>query len=109
MENKRERVLKENLDRIIIDLKEKYNPLKVIIFGSYASGKIKNFSDLDLLIIKDTKSKFFDRLREVTKICNYNIGVDFLVYTPQEYEEQLKENLFFKEEIVTKGKVIYAK
>ena len=109
MENKRERVLKENLDRIIIDLKEKYNPQKVIIFGSYASGKIKNFSDLDLLIIKDTKSKFFDRLREVTKICNYNIGVDFLVYTPQEYEEQLKENLFFKEEIVTKGKVIYAK
>lgn len=109
MENKRERVLKENLDRIIIDLKEKYNPQKVIIFGSYASGKIKNFSDLDLLIIKDTKSKFFDRLREVTKICNYNIGVDFLVYTPEEYEEQLKKNLFFKEEIVTKGKVIYAK
>jgi uncharacterized protein len=109
MENKREKVLKENLDRIIIDLKEKYNPQKVIIFGSYASGKIKNFSDLDLLIIKDTKSKFFDRLREVTKICSYNIGVDFLVYTPQEYEEQLKENLFFKEEIVTKGKVIYAK
>jgi len=109
MKNQREKVLKENLDRIIIDLKEKYNPQKVILFGSYASGKIKNFSDLDLLIIKDTKSKFFDRLREVTKICNYNIGVDFLVYTPEEYDEQLEKNLFFREEIVTKGKVIYAK
>ena len=60
MKNKREKLLKENLDRIIIDLKEKYNPQKVILFGSYASGKIRNFSDLDLLVIKDTKSKFFD-------------------------------------------------
>lgn len=109
MINKREKALKENLERIILDLKEKYNPNKVILFGSYASGKIKNFSDLDLLIIKDTKSKFFDRLREVTKICNYDIGVDFLVYTPEEYEDQLNNNLFFKEEVVSKGKVIYAK
>ncbi|MBM3699467.1 MAG: nucleotidyltransferase domain-containing protein [Actinobacteria bacterium] len=109
MINKREKALKENLERIILDLKEKYNPNKVILFGSYASGKIKNFSDLDLLIIKDTKSKFFDRLREVTKICNYDIGVDFLIYTPEEYEDQLNNNLFFKEEVVSKGKVIYAK
>ena len=109
MKNQREKILKANLDRILIDLKEKYNPQKVILFGSYASGKIKNFSDLDLLVIKDTKSKFFDRLREVTKICNYDIGVDFLVYTPEEYNEQLEKNLFFREEIVTKGKVIYAK
>lgn len=109
MINKREKALKKNLERIIVDLKEKYDPNKVILFGSYASGKIKNFSDLDLLIIKDTKSKFFDRLREVTKICNYDIGVDFLVYTPEEYEDQLNNNLFFKEEVVSKGKVIYAK
>jgi predicted nucleotidyltransferase len=109
MNNQREKVLKENLYRIIIDLKEKYNPQKIILFGSYASGKVENSSDLDLLVIKDTKSKFFDRLREVTKICNYNIGVDFLVYTPEEYDEQLEKNVFFREEIGTKGKVVYAK
>jgi len=105
----RKKLLKENLDRIIKDLKEKYSPLKVILFGSYASGNIKNFSDLDILIIKDTRSKFFDRLREVTKICSYNVGVDFLVYTPEEYEDQIKESLFFRQEIAEKGKVIYAK
>ena len=59
--NNRKKILKENLDKIIKDFKEKYSPLKVILFGSYASGNIKNFSDLDILIIKDTKSKFFDR------------------------------------------------
>ena len=58
MKNKREKVLKENLDRRIIDFKEKYDPQKVILFGSYAFGKVRNFSDLDLLVIKDTKSKF---------------------------------------------------
>ena len=49
MKNKREKVLKENLDRIITDLKEKYNPQKVILFGSYASGKVRNFSSLSLV------------------------------------------------------------
>ena len=109
MNNKRQKILKENLDKIIMDLKEKYNHQKVIIFGSYASGNIIDFSDLDILIIKDTRSRFFDRLREVTRICDYKVGVDFLVYTPEEYEEQVKKNLFFREEIAYKGKVVYAK
>lgn len=109
MNNKRQKILKENLDKIIMDLKEKYNPQKVIIFGSYASGNITDFSDLDILIIKDTRSRFFDRLREVTRICDYKVGVDFLVYTPEEYEAQVKKNLFFREEIAYKGKVVYAK
>jgi hypothetical protein len=32
-----------------------------------------------------------------------------LVYTPEEYDEQLEKNVFFREEIGTKGKVVYAK
>ncbi|MBC7333038.1 MAG: nucleotidyltransferase domain-containing protein [Actinobacteria bacterium] len=105
----REKHLKRNLDKIVEDLKRKYNPEKIILFGSFASGRVKEYSDLDLLIVKNTNKRFWDRIKEVVKLCDYDVGVDFLVYTPEEYEGELRNNIFFREEIVKKGKVIYGK
>jgi predicted nucleotidyltransferase len=42
------------LKQIVTNLK-KYNPEKIVLFGSYAWGKPKRNSDIDLLIIKNTK------------------------------------------------------
>jgi len=99
--------LEENLSRILAALKTHYAPEQVIVFGSLASGNITEFSDLDLLIVKDTDKRFFDRIREVVKICDYDIGVDFLVYTPTELIEAARTNPFVREEILSKGKVVY--
>lgn len=41
------------------------------------------------------------------KICDYDIGVDFLVYTPQELIEAAVSNPFVRDEILSKGKVVY--
>ena len=46
-------------------------------------------------------------IRDVVKICDYDIGVDFLVYTPQELIEAAKINAFVRDEILAKGKVVY--
>lgn len=105
----REKKLRENLNNILKDLEKSYKPEKIILFGSLASGKIKNFSDIDLLIIKKTNKKYFDRIKEIVSLCDYNVGVDFLVYTPEEFKNELDRNIFFKEEIYKKGKVIYEK
>ena len=109
MFTKREKILRRNLNKIVKDLKRNYEPEKIILFGSLAIEKVKEFSDIDLLIVKKTKKRYFDRIREVVKLCDYDIGVDFLVYTPKEYDEEIKENIFFREEIINKGKVVYEK
>jgi predicted nucleotidyltransferase len=75
----------------------------VIVFGSLASGQITETSDLDLLIVKDTNKGFFEGIKEVVKLRDYDIGVDFLIYTPQELIEAAK----IRDEILTKGKVVY--
>ena len=103
----RKKLLQQNLDKILIALKEGYNPDEVILFGSLASGAVTSTSDLDILIVKRTDKKFFERIKEVVRLCDYNVGVDFLVYTPQELQEESKTNHFVKDEILTKGKVIY--
>src|SRR5437763_1765306 len=100
--------LAENLSRILAALKMHYAPEQVIVFGSLASGDITETSDLDLLIVKNTDKGFFDRIREVVKICDYDIGVDFLVYTPKELSEAALTNPFVRDEILSKGKVVYS-
>jgi predicted nucleotidyltransferase len=99
--------LKENLARILEALKTHYTPEQVIVFGSLASGDVTETSDLDLMIVKETDKRFFDRIRDVVKICDYDIGVDFLVYTPKELAEAARTNPFVRDEILSKGKVVY--
>jgi predicted nucleotidyltransferase len=99
--------LQENLSRILDSLREHYAPEQVIVFGSFASGEVSETSDLDLLIVKKTDKRFFDRIKEVVSICDYDIGVDFLVYTPEELREAAMTNAFVRDEILGKGKIVY--
>lgn len=108
MNNKREIELKEALDHILQTLKTKYHPDKVILFGSMVTGGVKDWSDLDLVIIKNTPLPFVQRLKEVALLCLADVGVDYLVYTPEEFSQMIAEqNPFIVNEIIGKGKVLY--
>jgi len=107
MSNHRLQQLEQTLERILSALEQHYQPEQVIVFGSLASGHVTETSDLDLLIVKETDKRFFERIKDVVKICDYDIGVDFLVYTPQELKEAAKVNPFVRDEILSKGKVVY--
>ena len=104
----RQLALKNALDQILRVLAEKYQPQKVILFGSMATGEIREWSDIDLVIIKETPKRFLARLKEVALLCQSPVGVDYLVYTPREFEQLVAENNpFIQIEIIQKGKVIY--
>ncbi|MBI3385278.1 nucleotidyltransferase domain-containing protein [Candidatus Gottesmanbacteria bacterium] len=105
--NSRTNILNSELERFVGILKDKYHPEKVIVFGSQASGKIHTWSDLDVAIIKKTNKPFIDRLKEVALLTSPDIGCDILVYTPEEFATMSKENLFVKEEIIKRGRVVY--
>jgi len=102
--------IKKILSEVVEILKEKYKPLKIILFGSFAYGHPAEDSDLDLLILKNTKKRRVDRFVEVKRMI-YNpdikIPISPLVYTPQELEERLKMGDDFIEEIIRKGIVLY--
>ena len=94
--------LQKELSRCISILKEKYHPKKVLLFGSLVNNKINKWSDIDLILIKDTKKPFLERSKEVLLLLKPKVGMDILVYTPEEFK-QLSEKKFFKEEIIRKG------
>ena len=72
-----------------------------------AAGSVGQWSDLDLVIVKETPLRFLDRTKEVMQLLRPRVGVDILVYTPEEFERLSHERAFFRTEIVEKGKVLY--
>ena len=108
MNNERQKKLSEALGQILQTLTTQYQPDKVILFGSMASATVREWSDLDLVIVKDTTLPFLRRLKEVALLCRAQVGVDFLVYTPAEFEQMTAtRNPFILEEVIRKGKVLY--
>ncbi len=103
----RKALLQRELNRILDTLIRAYQPEKVIVFGSFAQDRVGVWSDLDLIVIKETPKRFLDRIGEVVELIDPNVGVDVLVYTPEEFERLCIERPFFREEIIAKGKVLY--
>ncbi|MBI5123192.1 nucleotidyltransferase domain-containing protein [Candidatus Roizmanbacteria bacterium] len=99
-------ILKQLTDKIVKD----YQPEKIILFGSAVSGEMGIDSDLDIAIVKNTNKRFYDRIGEVLRTIrniNNKPPIDFIVYTPSEFEDMKRKSYFVKDEILNKGKVIY--
>lgn len=77
-------------------LKEEYRAKEVILFGSYARGEAHEDSDIDLLIIADTKERLYERVATVLKLLRGLIRytpLSPIVLTPDELEIQLKNTI----------------
>ena len=105
--SEREKLLNQELDRYLALLIEHDEPEKVIVFGSLATGHIHPWSDIDLVIIKQTDLPFLQRLQEARRLLHPRAGTDILVYTPEEFEQLSQRRVFFREEILDKGIVVY--
>ena len=93
---------------IVTKIVSGYNPDKIILFGSYATGKPTEDSDLDLMVIKATDLPRPQRTVQVRKMLyGAMIPIDLIVYTPQEIAES-KDNIFsFVSEVLNTGKTLY--
>jgi len=82
---------------------------KMVLFGSFATGKTRKWSDIDLLIV----SKSFKGLRPLDRgldlydMWDAKYPVDFLCYTPEEFEKA-KKRIGIIRQILKEGKVIYS-
>lgn len=80
--------LPDEIKNIVSIIKET-NPEKIFLFGSYASGKYDKNSDIDLLIVTQSKEPPLNRrlkLRRLLKRYDRQFGLDLFVYTPEEFD-----------------------
>ena len=108
MNVERHQKLAEALEHILRTLTTQFQPEKIILFGSMATGYVGEWSDLDLVIIKDTPLPFVERGVQVARLCSVWVGVDYLVYTPDEFAKMIADNNpFIIDEVIRKGQVLY--
>jgi predicted nucleotidyltransferase len=104
--NERERVPMEAIQAVVDYIARTFAPQKIILFGSYAYGQPKPWSDVDLLVVKET-----DNPKQLQLDINLSFrdpfGLDILVRTPQEIEHRVPLGDYFLRDIVSKGKVLY--
>ena len=105
------RKVRKILIDIVKNIKNKYQPEKIILFGSCVYGQPDSDSDIDLLIIKNTRERPIDRRVTVSRIISDPkrlVPIETIVLTPEEINERLKIGDQFVKEILDKGEVLYA-
>jgi len=84
------------------------NPQRIILFGSRAYGRPIAGSDVDLLIVMDSKERPAARATRVSRLLRPRpFPMDILVRTPEEIQRRLDIGDQFVREILDRGRVLY--
>jgi predicted nucleotidyltransferase len=94
--------------RFARQIAERFQPDKIILFGSYAYGRPHNESDVDLLVIMPTRNAIDQAIR-IDRAFERPFALDLHVRTPYQIAQGLKEGDcdWFLREVMEKGKVLY--
>ncbi len=100
---------KIRLDELTKLIAEKYSPEKIILFGSLARGDTDEWSDLDLIIVKNTDKRFIERLVDPILLEILPIRTDVFVYTPEEFERMQQNENPFIVSALENARILYEK
>lgn len=99
--------IQSRIEKLKQQLVAKYHPEKVILFGSAARGA-DVINDVDLFIIKDDVPTLgAERIRQLYRLMDVDLPVDYLVYRPAEVAERLALGDPFVLSVMNEGKVLY--
>jgi predicted nucleotidyltransferase len=100
--------LDEIIEGFVERLKQEIPVREIVLFGSYASGKPKEYSDIDLAVVSEwfegkTKIESMQYLSRIA--ARYNSLIEALPFTAEEYENL--DNRSFLASILKKGRSFY--
>ncbi len=102
------RVTRRSINAVVKRIAERFDPDRIILFGSYAYGHPHPYSDVDLLVVLATNDRTRAKQLEITRALSpHPFGMDILVRTPEQLRERIALGDYFLRDIVTKGQVIY--
>jgi predicted nucleotidyltransferase len=102
--------LDRTLNRMVKRLVRRFDPERIILFGSYARGTAHAASDIDLLVVLPLKGS--KRAKQVEmRVALHDIPVpkDIVVVTPEEVARQRHIVGTLVKSALQEGKVLYAR
>jgi uncharacterized protein len=112
------RIERENVSPAFMDLaalKDLFRPIferspaqTAYLFGSRARDEAAPESDVDLMIVADTRRPFVERCRDFFELIDAcPAPVEMLVYTPEEFASMLERGNPFVMKAIAEGKLLY--
>ena len=97
----------DDIQAVIDQIVRQFQPIKVVLFGSYAYGNPSQDSDVDLLVVMKYEGRSALKSVEILNTTNPGFAIDLLVRSPEQVNQRLKLGDFFMKEIIEKGKILY--
>ncbi len=101
-------VPKRVICRFANEVAKRFQPDKIILFGSHAYGTPHADSDVDILVVMPARNELGQAMR-IRLSVEYHFPLDLLVRTPKNLAWRLADGDCFLKEIIAKGKVLYEK
>jgi len=89
------------------EIAEKFDPDRIILFGSYAYGKPTFDSDVDLLVVMEFNGRAVDKAYEIRCTTESTFPLDLLVRKPSSLSRRIALGDFFLKEVMERGKILY--
>jgi predicted nucleotidyltransferase len=97
----------QGIREIVQQIVERFQPQKVILFGSYAQGKPTADSDVDLLVVMETSEQVLHAAARISAAIDHPFPLDILVFKPSELKASLERKGIFATEVMAKGIVLH--
>lgn len=87
---------------------KQFQPERIILFGSHATGQQHADSDVDILVVMPARNQL-DQAAKIHLATLPPFPLHLIVRTPDNFAWRLAEGDSFLQEVVSKGKVLYEK
>lgn len=84
-----------------------FDPERVVLFGSHASGTPDSDSDVDLLVVMRHRGPAVEQAAEIRRSIRAGFPLDIIVRSPEAIRKRLNLGDGFIREILEKGKVLH--
>lgn len=96
-----------NVTNVAAQIATRFQPERIILFGSHAYGEPHPGSDVDMLVVMETPLKEAEQAVRICQRIDYHFGLDLIVRTPATLRRRLALGDSFLREIVDQGIVLY--
>jgi len=86
---------------------EKFQPDRIILFGSYAYGQPSEDSDVDLLVILPFEELPVHKAIAIRQQVKSPFPLDLMARTPEQIQQRLEMGDFFIQDIIKNGRTLY--
>ncbi len=100
----------EQIDRMVKRIVKKFDPERIILFGSHARGDAGLDSDVDLLVVMPVEGSIVELRLDIREaLHSIPVPVDIIVTTPEDFDWRKDFVGTIEWPAAREGKVLYAR